>query len=234
MAYPVWPAGLPFPLRASFRVSGSLPVKRIKMSSGPDRVIRHSQPTIRRPQLSVILDELQQYIFWQFIDVDANAGASWVMIPVKVGNVVALHRCRILGYPSSRLVSPVAQEFSFSVETDQQVLLPESQLEGQKVSQYILSSTSIASGQTYKLEVGDEAKPESERAPMPVSYARVHQITVETGSVKVLAAISTGGIKEYITISATDAEPTVPLFIAGVSQLHLEAQEDSVVQVVGY
>ncbi|MGH1371131.1 MAG: hypothetical protein ACRBBW_03790 [Cellvibrionaceae bacterium] len=234
MSYPIWPAGFPHILRQGYTVSGQSSVRRIKMASGPDRVKRVSKTTIRGVSCSINLPDSLVEDFWTFYDVDAGAGSLWVLMPIKVGNVVAVHRCRFTNFPSTTPVSSFYSKINFTLETDQQISVPNLQLGNIEMSSYLLPSTSIATGETYKLEVGDETKPESDREPMSVTYARVHQITVESGSVKVFAAISDGGVKEYITISATDAEPTVPLFIAGVSKLHLEATEDSVVQVVGY
>lgn len=99
---------------------------------------------------------------------------------------------------------------------------------------YILQNTAISNGSTFKLEIGDEGLPVEEREPISLADSRVHQITVNVGSVRVIATVSNGLPKSYITISADDEEPTVPLLMAGLTQLHLEALEDSEASVVGY
>lgn len=122
MAYPQWPAQLPKPLRKPFRVRGKPPVQRTKMESGPDRTQRISATIMREAPVTVVIPESDQQAFWDFYDNDANAGANWVEMPLRIGNTVALHRCKIKTYPDSKRVAPDADEFSFMVETDQRVM----------------------------------------------------------------------------------------------------------------
>ena len=122
MSDPVWPLSLPQkPLRQGFASSGQQPVRRMQMESGPDRVVRLSNQSVRGNSVAWYLSAQQLAEFWSFYEQDANAGADWVLIPLFTGNTVAHHRCRINSYPS---LAPMGRDWqvSFSVETTDQLI----------------------------------------------------------------------------------------------------------------
>ncbi len=114
---PIWPQSLPDVLREGYQVRGKQSVSRIKMEAGPDRVIRVSRQNRRELPCSVILSGDQAADFWQFYDGPADDGAAWVLLRVKTINDVALHKCRIVSFPSQSWVSQTHAKISFSIET---------------------------------------------------------------------------------------------------------------------
>lgn len=121
MNHPMWPSVLPQePLLAGFSSSGQQPVRRQQMESGPDRVTRVSSQSVRSNNVAWYLESAQQMAaFWSFYENEANAGADWVLIPVRTGNVVAPHLCRINSYPGQSRMGR-GWQVSFSVETTDQ------------------------------------------------------------------------------------------------------------------
>lgn len=121
MNHPMWPSVLPQePLLAGFSSSGQQPVRRLQMESGPDRVTRTSSQTVRFNNTAWgQLTDRQVAAFWSFYEHEANAGADWVLIPVRTGNVVAPHLCRISSYPSQSRMGR-GWQISFTVETTDQ------------------------------------------------------------------------------------------------------------------
>lgn len=116
-----WPSTLPHPKRDGYQVSGELPVVRTAMEGGRARVHRVTSTIMRNISVSVVLDKKQANTFWSFFNVDANAGADFVYVPVITGNAIKSHLCRFTSYPNEA-VNGLVFEISFSLETDEQYL----------------------------------------------------------------------------------------------------------------
>lgn len=117
--YPLWPETLPCPRREGFSSSGSAPIRRVDMESGPARVTRTSSVSITTNSYSITCSRIDAAEFWSFFNAEANAGADWVLIPMVTGNKLLPHKCRFIDYPT---MTPDGLEWriSFTLETAEQ------------------------------------------------------------------------------------------------------------------
>lgn len=118
-----WPTSLPEVRQQDYGVSGDLPVVRTQMESNRPRVQRVSKTIMRNISCSFVLNDSQAKTFWNFFEVDGNAGADWFYMPVLTGNSIAQHLVRFTSYPQSRIVRAGLYEINFALETDQQVVI---------------------------------------------------------------------------------------------------------------
>lgn len=117
MPDPVWPVSLPKPLREGYGVSGEQNVERTEMEGGPMRVIRTGTANRRLVSVSLVLDATQLPTFWAFYDVDANDGADFVQMPIKMGHTLQNRRVRFASFPAEQLVDATQVHVSFQLET---------------------------------------------------------------------------------------------------------------------
>ena len=122
MADPIWPVTLPLPIISDYSVSGTANVVRTTMENGRPRFNRVSKTIMRQPSCRIICTAAQAKTFWEFFDGDAGAGSVWFLMPLDTGNTVANHRCVFVGVPTATKIRADGYSFSFTVETDQQIL----------------------------------------------------------------------------------------------------------------
>lgn len=117
MPDPVWPSTLPKPMREGYGVSGEQNIERTEMESGPARAIRTSTANKRQINVGLVLDATQLDTFWTFYDVDANDGADFVQMPIRMGSTVQNRRVRFITFPSEQLVDGTKTQITFQLET---------------------------------------------------------------------------------------------------------------------
>jgi hypothetical protein len=123
MPTPVWPAALPEMRVMDYGVNGELPIVKTPMESGRSRAHRVSKTIMRKISCSFVLTPAKAAIFWNFFENDANAGADWFYVSLLTGNAIAQHLARFDSHPSMRPIHIEAFEFTFVLETDQQVII---------------------------------------------------------------------------------------------------------------
>ena len=95
-----WPASLPAPLLSSYSAKGEQPVRRTKMEVGLDRVQRISSSSPTNITMSIALTtEGQRQDLLTYYNVDGNAGANMVTIPIDTGLGFVDHSVRFLAKP---------------------------------------------------------------------------------------------------------------------------------------
>jgi hypothetical protein len=118
-----WPTTLPEVRQQDYGVAAELPVVRTTMESNRPRVQRTNKTIMRNITCSFILNNSQSKTFWNFFEVDGNAGADWFYMPVLTGNNISQHLARFASYPQLRMVRDGLYEINFTLETDQQVVI---------------------------------------------------------------------------------------------------------------
>ena len=91
-----WPSTLPHPLRSGYTLEPQDATVRTDMDVGPARVRRRTRSAPDTITLSWLFDAAQMAAFRAFWDDEWNAGAAWVVIPLRDGTSTALvsRECR--------------------------------------------------------------------------------------------------------------------------------------------
>ena len=116
-----WPISLPAPLLSGYVTKSKQPLRRTPMEAGPDRVQRISSVTMYKVTITMILNTLaQRQDLITFYDGEANAGATFVTIPIDTGHGKYNHSVRFTSEPIPVPVGNGIYKVACTVETPEQ------------------------------------------------------------------------------------------------------------------
>lgn len=116
-----WPVSLPAPMLSGYAVKSKQPLRRTPMEAGPDRVQRISSVTMYTVTITLMLETLaQRQELIAFYDGEANAGATFVTIPLDTGHGKFNHSVRFTSEPVPVPIGNGIYKVSCTVETPEQ------------------------------------------------------------------------------------------------------------------